>query len=96
MKKMPSESTEKLIESHYARKWLRDRFLRTSPTVEVIRQIADSGEPAAVPDLLPILSVVDKKQIVTCAQAIHRLLRQLMPADTQVDGRGRRAKNIRL
>jgi HEAT repeat protein len=81
MKKMPSESTEKLIESLYARKGLRDRFLRTSPTVEVIRQIADSGEPAAIPDLLPILLVGDKKQIEACAQAIHRLLQQLTPAD---------------
>jgi HEAT repeat protein len=81
MKKMPSESTEKLIESLYARKGLRDRFLRTSPTVEVIRQIADSREPAAIPDLLPILLVGDKKQIVACAEAIHRLLQQLKPAD---------------
>jgi hypothetical protein len=81
MKKMPSEFTEKLIESLYARKGLRDRFVGTSPMVEVIRHIADSGEPAAIPDLLPILLTGDKKQIVACAQAIHRLLEQLRPAD---------------
>lgn len=81
MKKTLSESTEKLIESLYARKGFRDRFLGNSPKVEVIRQIAASGEPAAIPDLLPVLCIGDKEEIVACAQAIHRLLQPLRPAD---------------
>ena len=81
MKNKLPESTERLIESLYVRKRLWDRFVQPSAPDEVIRQIADAGEPAVIPDLLPILIMGDRKAILASANAIHRLLGQLKPAD---------------
>ena len=81
MKNMVSESTEKLIESLYVRKGLWNRFVQPSEPDEIIRQIADAGESAVIPDLLPILIIGDRKAILASANAIHRLLRPLKPAD---------------
>src|SRR6266853_4922946 len=81
MKNKLPESTERLIESLYVRKRLWDRFVQPSAPAEVIRQIADAGEPAVIPDLLPILIMGDRKAILASANAIHRLLGQLKPAD---------------
>jgi HEAT repeat protein len=81
MKNKVSESTERLIESLYVTKGLWDRFVQHSTPEEVIRQIAETGELAVIPDLLPILIIGDRKSILASANAIHRLLQQLKPAD---------------
>jgi HEAT repeat protein len=81
MKNKPSESTERLIESLYTKKGLWDRFVQPDAQDEVIRQIAEAGEPSVIPDLLPILITGDRKSILASAEAIHHLLQQLKPAD---------------
>ncbi len=81
MKNKPSESTERLIESLYTKKGLWDRFVQPASQDEVIRHIAAVGEPAVIPDLLPILITGDRKSIQASAEAIHHLLKQLKPAD---------------
>ncbi len=81
MKNKPSESTERLIESLYVKKGLWDRFVQIDPQDEIIRQIADAGEPAAIPDLLPFLIIGDKRSILASAKAIHHLLQMLKPTD---------------
>src|SRR6266513_1570218 len=81
MKTRPSEATERLIESLYAKKRLWDRFVQLNPQDEIIRRIADAGEPAAIPDLLPILIIGGRKRILASAKAIHHLLQMLNPTD---------------
>ena len=81
MKNKPSESTERLIESLYFKKGLWDRFVQKDPQDEIIRQIADAGEPAAIPDLLPFLIIGDRRSILASAKAIHSLLQMLKPTD---------------
>jgi HEAT repeat protein len=81
MKNKPSEAIERLVESLYARKGLWDRIVQPSQPDEVIRLIADSGEPSVIPDLLPILIIGDRKSILASAKAIHHLLQKLKPAD---------------
>jgi HEAT repeat protein len=81
VKKKPSESTARLIDSLYARKGVWGRLVQLDPLDEVIRQIADAGEPAAIPDLLPILTIGDRKAILASAKAIHHLLKMLNPPD---------------
>jgi len=81
MKNRPSESTERLIESLYAKKGLWDSFVQLDPQDEIIRQIAEAGEPAAIPDLLPILIIGDRRSILASAKAIHHLLQMLKPTD---------------
>jgi len=61
MKNKPSESTERLIESLYTKKGLWDRFVQPASQDEVIRHIAAAGEPAVIPDLLPILITGEQK-----------------------------------
>jgi HEAT repeat protein len=82
MKNKVSESTERLIESLYRRKGLWERFVQSSAPDEVIQQIAQAGELAVIPDLLPILITGDRKAIRASANAIHCLLQQLKPADS--------------
>src|SRR2546426_4479663 len=81
MKNKPSESTERLIESLYVKKGLWDRFVQIEPQDEIIRQIADAGEPTAIPDLLPFLIIGDRRSILDSAKAIHHLLQMLKPTD---------------
>jgi HEAT repeat protein len=81
MKIKPSDSTERLIESLYTRKTLWDRLVKTDQPDEVIRLIEEAGEPAAIPDLLPILLIGDGKSVLASARAIHHLLQTIKPAD---------------
>src|SRR5882762_3839318 len=81
MKNKPSESTERLIESLYVKKGLWDRFVQIDPQDEIIHQIADAGEPAAIPDLLPFLIIGDRRSVLASAKAIHHLLQMLKPTD---------------
>jgi len=81
MKSKLSASTEKLVESLYEKKRLWDRLLQPGQPDEIIQRIGNSGEPAVIPDLLPILIIGDKKSILASAKAIHHLLQELSPAD---------------
>ena len=81
MKNRPSESTERLIESLYAKKGLWDGFVQLDSQDEIIRQIEEAGEPAAIPDLLPFLIIGDRRSILASAKAIHSLLQMLKPTD---------------
>ena len=81
MKNKPSASTEKLIESLYARKGIWNRFLQADESDDIIRQIAAAGDPAVIPDLLPTLIIGNTNSILACAKAIHSLLQRLKPAD---------------
>jgi HEAT repeat protein len=47
----------------------------------LVRQIGESGEPAAIPDLLPIIVTGNKNLISACAKAVHQLLQHLQPSD---------------
>lgn len=81
MKSRLSEPTVQLIQSLYAKKRLWDRFAYRDLQDEIIRKIGAAGEPAAIPDLLPILMTANRKSALTCAEAIQHLLMQLKPAD---------------
>jgi HEAT repeat protein len=81
MKKRPSEPTAQLIESLHAKRRLWDKLAHPDVEEEIIRKIGDSGEPEAIPDLLPILMTGNRRSVLACAQAIQRLLMQLKPAD---------------
>jgi hypothetical protein len=76
-----SASTARLIESLHAKKRLWDKFAHPNHQLEIIHKIADADEPAAIPDLLPILVTGNRSSGLACAQAIQRLLMQLKPAD---------------
>jgi hypothetical protein len=71
MKNKPSESTERLTESLYTKKGLWDRFVQPASQDEVIRHIAAAGEPAVIPDLLPILITGDRKSILAEVRHQH-------------------------
>jgi HEAT repeat protein len=77
----PAPSTERLIESLYARKGFWARFGQERETAEIVRQIAAEGDPAAIPDLLPILIIGDSESVLACSKAVHSLLQQLKPAE---------------
>lgn len=81
MKTGLSESTVQLIQSLYAKKGFWEGLVHPDPKGETIRQIADAGEPAAILDLLPILITGNRLVAGACAEAIHRLVAQLKPAD---------------
>src|SRR5258708_16921818 len=81
MKNRPSESTERLIESLYAKKGVWDRFVQLDPQDESIGKMGEGGEAAAIPDLLPILIIGDRRSILASAKAIHHLLQMLKPTD---------------
>src|SRR5260370_32949570 len=81
MKNNPSDSPENVIESLYGKKGLWDRLGQIDPQEEIIRQIADAGEHAAIPDLLPFLIIGDRRSILASAKAIHHLLQMLKPTD---------------
>ncbi len=76
-----SDATVLLIRSLYTKKSLWERFAHPDLQDEIIRKVADAGEPAAIPDLLPILIIGNRKLVWTCADAIQRLLMHLKPSD---------------
>ena len=81
MRNKPAPSTEILIQSLYVEKGLWARFRQSNEAAKVIQQIAAEGDPAAIPDLLPILMIGDSKTIPACAKAVHSLLQRLQPAE---------------
>ena len=81
MRSRLSDSTIQLVQSLHAKKSLWERLVHPDPKQEIVRKIADSGEPAAILDLLPILLTANRELALACARAIHHLLAQLKPAD---------------
>ena len=81
MKNRLSEPTVQLIRSLYAKKRLWDRLANPDLQDEIIREIGEAGEPAAIRDLLPILMIGNRKSVLTCAKALAHLLNQLTPDD---------------
>lgn len=81
MRRALSQATEELIEQLYMRAGLWNRFVHAERAEDIIRKILEAGEPEAIPDLLPLLLTGDKRSAKASAEAIHRLLRQLKPAD---------------
>jgi len=79
MNNRPSESTEKLIESLYVKKALWERWVKSAPPDEIIRLIEGTGELAAIPDLLPILIIGDRRSILASAEAIHHCCNSSSP-----------------
>lgn len=80
MKTRLSESTVQLIRSLYTKKSFWERLAHPDPRHEIVRQISDAGEPAAMLDLLPTLLTANRELALACAKAIHQLLMQLKPA----------------
>jgi hypothetical protein len=81
MKSSLSEHAEKLIRSLYTEKGFPGSLVDPDQQESLIQQIAETAEPAVIPDLLPILITGNKRAILACAKAIHQLLQQLQPAD---------------
>lgn len=81
MKRRLSEATERLVELLYARTGLWNRFVLAEKPEEILLKILETGEPEAIPDLLPLLITGDKRTIQASAEAIHGLMRRLRPID---------------
>lgn len=81
MKTKLSESTVQLIRSLYAKRSFWETLVHPDPRHEIIQQIWDAGEPAAMLDLLPILLTANRELALACAKAIHQLLMQLKPVE---------------
>jgi hypothetical protein len=52
-----------------------------SAAKKLSKKQASFGDPAVIPDLLPLLIIGDNKTILATAEAIHRLISQMEPAD---------------
>jgi HEAT repeat protein len=81
MDSRPSQSIEELIDRLYATKGFRERLVQAHHSAELIRLIANSDEPATIPDLLPILIIGNEESFQSTARAIHRLVQSLKPVD---------------
>jgi hypothetical protein len=76
-----SETNEKLIERLYAKAGLWSRFVNAEKPEEILRQVAQMGEPAAIPELLSILLTGDKRSVKACAETIQHLASHVGPAE---------------
>jgi HEAT repeat protein len=81
MNRRPSQATAELIARLYSPKSFWDGLVQPQHSPEIIRWIADSGEPAVIPDLLPVLIIGNKESIQASAEAIHKLVKALKPSD---------------
>jgi HEAT repeat protein len=81
MRRNLSEKTERLIDSLYSQSGLSRSLVLPDEPELLVRQIGESGEPAAIPDLLPIIVTGNKNLISACAKAVHQLLQHLQPSD---------------
>jgi len=57
------------------------RGFAREPADEILRQIADSGDAAVLPRLVPCLVSPEPEVFAAAARAVHRLLGQLAPRD---------------
>lgn len=76
-----SPATERLVEALYRSRGFLEQLFATDPRIGLLRKIADAGEPAAIPDLLPLVLSGDKTIAARATEAIERLLGTIAPAD---------------
>jgi HEAT repeat protein len=79
--KQLSPSTRDLIIALYRRLDLVERFFRGDPRVEILHKIGDAGEPAAIPDLLPLIITRSSDIAREATRVIERLLECIKPAE---------------
>jgi len=79
--KQLSPATRDLVEALYRRLDLVERLFRSDPRMELLRTIGDSGEPAAIPDLLPLALTRSSEIARQSARAVERLLDCIKPAE---------------
>jgi HEAT repeat protein len=65
----------------YRRLDLVERIFRSEPRMEILQKISDAGEPAAIPDLLPLVLTRSGDIARETSRAIERLLGCIQPAD---------------
>src|SRR5215510_14796418 len=76
-----SPDTRKLINQLYEPSSLWDRLSRTTRQAETLMKIGNSGEPAAIIDILPFV-LADKEELaVAAAAAVNKLTEAASPAD---------------
>jgi HEAT repeat protein len=76
-----SDSTKKLIESLYREEKFWQKIPGPDAKLKIIQDIGKAGEPAAIPDLLPMFISGSKELARACAKSIHQLMGKLAPAD---------------
>jgi HEAT repeat protein len=79
--KQLSPATRDLIEALYRRLELLERFFRGDPRMEILRKIGEAGEPAAIPDLLPLVLTRSSDIARAATRVIERLLECIKPAE---------------
>jgi HEAT repeat protein len=79
--KQLSPATRELIEALYRRLDLVERFFRGDPRAEILHKIGDAGEPAAIPDLLPLVLTRSSDIAREATRVIERLLECVKPAE---------------
>lgn len=79
--KQLSPATRDLVIALYRRLDLVERFFRGDPRVEILHKIGDAGEPAAIPDLLPLVLTRSKDIAREATRVIERLLECVKPAE---------------
>jgi HEAT repeat protein len=77
--KLPDRA-ESLVQSLQPETGFWVRLTSSFRREEIIEELASFGDPAVIPDLLPLLIIGDKKTILATAEAIHRLISQMEPA----------------
>jgi len=80
-RKQLGPATRDLVESLYRRLDLVKRLFRDDPRLEILRKIGDAGEPAAIPDLLPLVLTRSSDISREATRVIERLLECVKPAD---------------
>jgi HEAT repeat protein len=79
--KQLSPATRELVEGLYRSLDLVERFFRGDPRVEILHKIGDAGEPAAIPDLMPLVLTRSSDIARETTRVIERLLECVKPAE---------------
>jgi hypothetical protein len=79
--KQLSPATRELVEGLYRSLDLVERFFRGDPRVEILHKIGDAGEPAAIPDLMPLVLTRSSDIAREATRVIERLLECVKPAE---------------
>jgi hypothetical protein len=80
-RKQLSPATRGLVEALYRRLDLVERLFRGDPRVDILHKIGDAGEPAAIPDLLPLVLTRSSDIAREATRVIERLLECVKPAE---------------
>jgi HEAT repeat protein len=81
MKTRPSDSTQTLLNSLYRKPEFWKNLFQADSQIAILTQIAAANEPAAIPDLLPLLLTTNAHMAIACAQTIDHLLKQIPASD---------------